>query len=351
MISSFLFRFAAAVLFAASLCSAVEAAPAPTTASLGRLTGPDRMQRLIDGAKKERTVTIYSSIPLATMTEITGAFEKKYGIKVDLWRAESTQILQRAVAEARGGRNAADVVETAAPEVEAMQRESLLQEVALPAFTDLMPGAVVPGRAWIASRLTVFVVAYNRNLIRTSDAPKTYQDLLDPKWKGKIGIEAENGNWLMAISGLEGQAKVEKLFRDIVAKNGMSFRRGHTLLVQLIASGEVPLGVNAYNEHVEQAKLRGAPVEMVFMPPTIAMPLGLAAFRNAPHPHAAILFLDFLLNDAQAMIAAQKMIPTNLKHQVLPGGIKPHIVDVPKYVNENKMWIERYRNLFSRRAG
>jgi iron(III) transport system substrate-binding protein len=320
----------AAACAAFALClPAVAQTAAPTTASLGRLTGPDRTQRLIEGAKREGALTVYSSIPLATMTEITGAFEKKYGIKVNLWRAESTQIVQRAVNEGRGGRASADVVETAAAETEALQRERLLQEVALPVFADLMPGAVVPGRAWVASRLTVFVVGYNTRLVRPADAPKTYADLLDPKWKGKIGIEAENANWLMSISGLEGQDKIEKLFRDIVAKNGMSFRRGHTLMVQLIAAGEVPIGINVYNDHVDLAKMRGAPVEMVFMPPSIAMPLGLAAFRNAPHPHAAILFMDFLLGEGQQLVAAHKMIPTNIKLKPLPAGLTLHLLDVP----------------------
>jgi iron(III) transport system substrate-binding protein len=343
----------AAALVAACLCGdALGApAPAPSTATLGRLAGPDRMARLIAGAKAEGSVTVYSSIPLSTMTEIAGAFEKTYGIKVQLYRAESTQLLQRAVTEARAGRHAADAVETAAPETEAMQRENLLETLALPGMAELMPGAVVPGRSWIASRLTIFVAGYNTNLIRAAEAPKTFQDLLDPKWKGRIGIEAENANWLMALSDLEGLPKTEALFRAIVARNGMSVRRGHTLLVQLIASGEVPIGLNVYNDHVDQAKLRGAPIAMAFLPPAIAMPLGLGVFRRAPHPHAAVLFADFLLGEGQRLIAGQKMIPTHLKYQFLPDGIRPHILDVPKYVNENRAWIARYRSLFSGRPG
>jgi len=352
MMSSLWARFAAAALFVAFAGGVAEAqAPQATTATLGKLSGPDRMQRLIEGAKREGSITFYSSIPLVNQTELTAAFEKTYGIKVNLWRSESTQILQRAVNEAKGRRNLVDVVETAAPEVEALQRENLLQDVALPAFADLMPGAVVPGRSWIASRMSVFVVGYNTNLVKPADAPKTYQDLLDPKWKGKIAIEAENANWLMSISDLQGRDGVEKLFREIGAKNGMSVRRGHSLLVQLIASGEVPIGINAYNEHVDQAKMRGAPVELVYMAPTIAMPIGLAAFRNAPHPHAAILFMDFVLNEGQRMVARQKMLATNTKLEPLPAHLTLHLVDVPKYVSENRTWIERYRSIFTGRAG
>lgn len=337
-------RIAAALI---AVFAAAEAY-AQTTAELGRLAGPQRTQILVEGARREGTITIYSSIPVATMSQITGAFERKYGVRVNLWRSESTQILQRALNEARAGRNAADVVETAAAEAEAMARERLLQDVNLPVFADLMLGAAVPGRPWIASRLTVFVAAYNTNLIRAAEAPKTYRDLLDPKWRGKIGIEAENANWLMALAGIEGRENVEALFRDISARNGLSVRRGHTLLVNLVASGEVPIGLNAYDEHVKQAKENGAPVELVYLPPVIAMPLGLAAFRQAPHPHAAILFLDFMLGEGQQMVADQHMIPANIKVRPLPADL--HIIDVPKFVDENEEWLRLYRELFSGRA-
>jgi iron(III) transport system substrate-binding protein len=320
-----------------------------TTAQTGRFVGPDRLQRLIAGAKAEGALSVYSSIPLMTMTEITGAFERKYGIEVNLYRAESTQLLQRAMTEARTGRFTVDVIETAAAEVEAMERERLLQEVSLPVFRDLLPGSAVPGRAWVASRLTVFAAAYNTNLIRAADAPRRYEDLLDPKWKGQIGIEAENGNWLMATADINGEQRTVQLFRDIVARNGTSFRRGHSLLVNLIASGEVPLGLNAYNEHVDQAKERGAPIEIVYLSPNIAMPLGLAVFRRAPHPHAAVLFQEFMLSEGQEIIASQQMIGTNVKVRPVPAALNLHILDVKKFVDENEKWIGLYRDIFSGR--
>ncbi|MEY4880118.1 MAG: Fe(3+)-binding periplasmic protein precursor [Pseudomonadota bacterium] len=346
------------VIMAASLallaCSEGQQATGPdaarlTTAEIGQWTGDDRMQRMIDGAKAEGELNFYTSIPVGTTTQITEAFEAKYGIKVNMWRSESTQILQRAVNEARAGQHTADVVESAAAEVEAMQREMLLQEVNLPVFADLIEGAVVPGQAWVASRLTVFVTAYNTNLIAPEEVPRSFQDLLDPKWKGKIAIEAENANWLMAVSELEGQQTIETLFRDIATSNGLSVRRGHTLLVNLVASGEVPIGINAYSDHVDQAHQRGAPVDLVYMPPSIAMPLSVAAFRQAPHPHAAILFMDFILSDAQQMVVDQLMIPTNTHYSAQVNARDLHILDVPKYVDENAEWVERYRQLFSGR--
>src|SRR5882724_5454622 len=150
------------------------------------LSGPDRTQRLIAGAKKEGALTLYSSAPIEVMSDVTNAFTKQYGVKVDLWRGGSEEILQRVVTESRGGRAAADVMETAGPDIEAANREKLLQTVETPVTAQLMPEAVAANRPWIVSRLTVFTIAYNTNAVRKADAPKTYQDLLDPKWKGKL---------------------------------------------------------------------------------------------------------------------------------------------------------------------
>lgn len=343
--------FSAIVALGLAACGAepTESAnePAQSSVDAWQLSGPDRMERLIAGAQAEGELNFYTSLPVLPTTEITEAFEAKYGIQVNMYRAESTQLLQRAVNESRAGRHVVDVVESAAAEVEAMEREQLLQVVDLPVFEHMAPGAAAPGRAWVASRLTLFVVAYNSDLITSDEAPQNFQDLLDPKWNGMIGIEGENANWLMEVSSVEGRDETAALFREIAATNGMSARRGHTLLVNLVASGEVPIGINAYHEHVEQAQERGAPVDYVFMEPVIAMPLTVAAFRNAPHPHAAILFMDFLLNDAQALIVDQLMIPTNTNYQSKAGEPPFKILDVAKYVDENQDWLELYLELFS----
>ncbi len=120
-------------------------------------------------------------------------------------------------------------------------------------------------------------------------------------------------------------------------------------MVNLVAAGEVPIGINAYHEHVEHAQERGAPVDYVFMEPVIAMPLSVAVVRNAPHPHAAILFMDFLLNDAQALIADQLMIPTNTNYPSRANEPDFQILDVAKYVDENQEWLDLYRELFTGR--
>ena len=324
---------------------------AQTTADIANLTGPDRTARLIAGAKKEGTLALYSSAPIEVMTAVTNAFTQKYGVKVNLWRGASEQILQRVLTESRGGRFAADVMETAGPDIEAVNRERLLQDVQTPIVSELMPEAFVKNRPWIVSRLSVFIIAYNTNLIRAADAPKNYQDLLDPKWKGKIGIEADDNNWLMTTSAAMGGEAGLKLFRDMAAKNGVSIRKGHTLLSSLVAAGEVPLALDAYINEVTELKKAGAPVEAVFAAPVVAMPTAVAAFKRAPHPHAAVLFMDFLLSEeGQKILAARNMVPANTKVQRLPPGVKLVFMDVGKYLDENAKWVRTYRDIFVTRG-
>jgi iron(III) transport system substrate-binding protein len=320
-------------------------AQAQTMADIAGYSGPDRTQRLIDGAKKEGVVTLYSSAVIDDTNAITGAFEKKYGVKVQLWRGSSEDILRRAVTEAHGNRYDADVAETAGTEMEGLDREKLLQPLASPVFAELIPQAVVAHRAWITDRLSIFTTAFNTTLIAPAEAPKTYQDLLDPKWKGKLGVEADDGNWLMSMADAMGEDKALSLFRAIVARNGMSVRKGHTLLSNLVVAGEVPLALTVYGYRIKELQSKGAPIAGVIIPPVTALPTGIAAFAKAPHPNAAALFVDFYLSDGQRILAARGNVPTNRTVAAPPPGLT--LVDVGKYLDQNDKWTKLFKNIFA----
>src|SRR5262249_8698619 len=160
-----------------------------------------------------------------------------------------------------------------------------------------------PDRPWAATRYSVFAAAYNTRMVAAADVPQRYEDLLDAKWKGRLGIEADDVDWFFAVVGALGERKGLDLFRDIVARHGVSIRKGHSLLVNLVVSGEVPLALTAYGYRVDQLKKAGAPIDRNYLPPVIALPTGVAVLRNAPHPFAAVLFADFMLTDAQAIMA------------------------------------------------
>jgi len=217
------FTLAAVCLLA--VCGSLRAQPADV-AALALYEGADREQRLVKGARAEREINLYSSLVLEDLNALSAAFEKKYGVKLKFWRAGSEKVVQRIVTEARAGRFDFDVVETNGPELESLHRERLLQRAGSPHFPDLLPDAIRPHREWIGDRLNMFVHAYNTNLVKKEDLPRSYQDFLDPKWKGKLGIEAEDVDWFAMVIKEIGEDKGLRLFRDIVAKNGLSVRRG-----------------------------------------------------------------------------------------------------------------------------
>jgi len=337
--------FIQAGISAAGVAVLSRAARAQAAADPAHFSGPDRTARLVAGARKEGFLNLYSSAISEHMNAVATAFEKKFGVKVRLWRGGSEEILQRTVTEARGGRFDVDVVETASPQIIAIDREKLLQDYQTPVAADLMRESVIPGAPWLPSRLIVFTGAYNTNLIKKADLPKRYEDLASPKWNGKLGIETDDNNWLMALAGALGEDKGVGLFRDIVAKNGISVRKGHTLMANLVASGEVPVALTIYYHEVEPLKRAGAPIEELNIAPVFAFVAGAGLARRAPHPHAAVLFLDFLLSDGQKILADHDNVPTNLKFQRLPKDTKLSFLDVPKYMAENAKWTKLYKDI------
>ena len=333
-------RIAALVALACSLAPGAVLAQTGSLAELAMYSGPDRSERLIAGAKREGAVTIYTSMTVDDMKVLGGAFEKKYGIKLQVWRSSSEDILQRAVVEARGGRFDVDAIETSAAEMESLHREKLLQEVKSPHIADLSPAALLPHREWIGDRLNLITAAYNTDLIKRADLPKTYDDLIDPRWKGRLGIEADDSIWFGALVTALGEEKGLKLFRDLVRVNGVSLRKGHTLLSNLVVSGEVPFTLTAYQYKVEQLKKSGAPIEWTVLPPGISRFLGIGVMGRAPHPHAAILLLDFMLSDAQRLLLDRDFTPTNMKVKPLETPFK--VIDPAQMLDEGEKWSKLY---------
>lgn len=338
----------------AAIAAATLAAPAlaqvkanATAADVANYAGADRTQKLIEGARKEGELNIYTSAQTDDMGALAKAFEAKYGVKVSIWRASSEKVLQRAVQEARANRAAMDVAETNGPELESMHREKILQAVKSPHLKDLIEQAIRPHGEWVGTRLNVFVQAYNTNAIKKEEVPKTWEDLANPKWKGKLGIEQEDADWLAGQYAEMGEAKASKVFRDIVATNGVSVRKGHTLLTQLVASGEIPLALTVYNYKAQQLKEKGAPIDWFHIGPAIARPNGIGVAKNAPHPHAAVLFFDFEISEeGQKILAKRDFVPTNRKIDTPLSKIPMKFVDARVALDDYKKWEKNYEDLF-----
>ena len=330
---------------AATLAASTIAWAQAPDSSIVRYERPDREQFLAQGAKKEGEVVVYTSLISEDLVALSGAFEKKYGVKVKGWRAGSEKVLQRALAEARAGRNDADIVETNGPELESLHREKILQAIKSPHMKDLMPQAIRPHGEWVGTRINMFVQSYNTNLVKKEELPKTYSDLANPRWKGRLGIEAEDEDWFATAVKGEGEEAGLRTFREI-AKNGFSVRKGHTLLAGLVASGEIAFALTTYSHGAEKMKQKGAPVEWFAIEPAIGRANGIAILRKPPHPHAAALFVDFVLSpEGQAILEHGGYVPANLRVGTKAQKLPLKFVDPATVLDEDAKWKKLYSEI------
>jgi iron(III) transport system substrate-binding protein len=329
--------------------AAMLAMPVPVFAQNSRVAeiagyeGPDREKRLVEGAKKEGDLMFYSSIPVEDIAALTGAFDKKYGVKVKAWRADSEGFLQRIVNEAKARRYEVDVMAGSASALEPLHRERLLIAVKSPHLADLIPESIAPHREWASVYLNTFVQAYNTDLVAKDSLPKSYRDLLKPEWKGKLGIEAEDFDWFAQVVHGLGEERGLRLFSEIVATNGISVRKGHTLLANLVTAGEVPLALTIYGFTAEQIKRKGAPLDWFVIPPLIARPTAAGVARHSPHPHAAVLFYDFLIGDAQPLLAARQFVSPSRKIESPFTKGPLQIIDAALMLDQAQKWQELFQ--------
>ena len=312
-------------------------------AEIAAYQGADRQQRLVEGAKKEGEVMFYSSIPVEDLAVLTAAFDKKYGVKVKVWRADSEGFLQRIISEAKAKRYEVDVIAGSSSAMEPLHREKLLNEVKSPYLADLIPESIASHREWASVYLNTIVHAYNTDLVKKESLPKTYQDLLKPEWKNRLGIEAEDFDWFAQVVHGLGEAEGLRLFREIVASNGISVRKGHTLLNNLVTAGEVPLALTVYGFTAEQTKRKGAPLDWFIIPPLVARPTAAGVARNAPHPYAAVLFFDFLIGDAQPILASRQFVSPSRKIESPFTKGPLELIDSALMLDQAQKWQDLYQ--------
>jgi len=338
------------VLSFAALASALSAFA--QDASLLRYDGPDRARKLIAAAQKEGSFALYTSFAEKDLPRLTAAFEKKYGVKVKVWRAGSEKVLQRTLAEATARRYEVDAIHSSALEMETLHREKILQAVASPHSTELIAGALRPHREWVATYLSVWVQAYNTHLVKKEDLPKTFQDLLDPRWKGKLGIEANVPEWYSTVVMDMGEEKGIRFFRDLAGRNGLSVRTGHSLLNNMVVAGEVPLALTVYNFMAEAARRKGATIDWFALEPAVARMSGIGIARRAPHPNAALLFYDFMLStEAQELLVAMEYVPTNAAVRS-PLAVRHFtLVDPAVALDQSDKWTKSFEEVILKRGG
>jgi iron(III) transport system substrate-binding protein len=320
--------------------------------TLFNYSGADRMAKIVAAAKKEGTLTMYTTFAEKDQPALIGPFEAKYGVKVRIWRAGTDKVLQRTLIEAAAKKYDVDLIHFGAPEMEALSREKILQAVNSPVHKDLQPGSVPAHREWAATLLSVWVQVYNTNLVKKSDLPRTYADLLDPKWKGKLGIEAKNQDWFASVVDVMGGGeKGLRFFRELVARNGISARTGHTLLNNMVIAGEVPLALTVYNYMPEQAKKKGAPIDWFALEPAVARSNAIGIARRAPHPGAALLFFEYMLGEGQQYLVKMDYVPSNTKVPSPLKNVKIVQTDPIRSLDETDKWTKLFEDIVLKGSG
>jgi iron(III) transport system substrate-binding protein len=304
--------FCAFSLLLASTALAVE--PLPGVAAVAAYKGSERTERLIAGAKKEGELMIYSSLTPDDQLRLAAEFKSRYGVALKFWRGSQTNILQRVLTETRGGRYEFDALETNSPQIEALAREKLLQKMNSPYVDEVLLPQTLPAHGeWTPDRLNLLVYAYNTDALKRGDLPKTWQQLLDPKWKKRLGMESTNVEWFAALVEAMGEKRGLELFRKL-GDNGVAVRTGHTHSTGRVIAGEIPLMLGVFSHDVDRMKVKGAPVDWFVLPPAVVLPSAVAVSRRAAHPHAAALFYDYMLTDGQKFYTEVYRVPANKKY-------------------------------------
>ena len=336
-------------LLCSLLVSAVSAQAPARNDAVFLYRGAEREARLIQRAKGEGRVVLYTSLAPTESKPLADAFQKKYGVTVELWRALSDQVVQRVITEARGGRHAVDVVETNGPEMEMLARETLLAEFHSPHLADLPAQAIPRHRTWFPDRMNFYVVGYNTKRVQRSQIPATYEAFADPAWKGKIGLEATDAEWMATVIKTWGTGKGMEYFRKLSALKP-DVRRGHILLATLVAAGEVPVGLSMYSSNIIPLKRKGAPIDFVPVQPVVARPQGIGVARSAPHPHAALLFAEYVLSpEGQQLFESLGRTPASTRVKSELDDFPFTVLDPATALEEKDKWEKLWNDLFLRK--
>lgn len=297
-------------------------------------------------ARKEGTVTLYTSMQLTDSRPLTEAFEKKHGIKVNLWRASGEKVAQRVITESRGGRFEADVVETDGAQMEILHRERQLAPFSSPAVRDIPPELIPSHRGYVPTRLSLYVLAYNTQRVPAAEVPRSYADLLDPKWSGRFAVEAADVAWFAAVTRAMGDTAGLAYFRKLAAmKPGV--RSGHTLMAELVAAGEIDMAIDAHVQGVARLKDKGAPIDWKPLQPAFGQPSSVGIATKAPHPNAALLFADFILSrEGQEIIKSRNRVPSSRAVDSPLNKFPYRLIDPALMLDEWDSWSRQWSALF-----
>ena len=304
----------------------------------------ERRARLLALVEEEgRELDLHTTMSTTIVDEVVGAFEDAYEVDVALYRAGSDTLVRRLVEEHEAGFPGADVVESSGPDLLALSREGLLVPYDSDVEGELLESAL--HEDWTADRFTASVLNWNTELVSEGGEPRAWEDLADPKWDGQLGLDSDDVDWFKTLwerwlADGRSQEEVQALWEAIAG--GARVIRGHTLMAQLAAAGEVAVTVN-FGHTVQQLIDAGAP--LAFAPePSVVRADGGALVSGGGHPAAALLFADWLLSEAQPLLAEVHTEPVR-RDLASEATARALVVDVEDLAARQEEWVARFEEL------
>ncbi len=352
--------FFAAVFAGLALGWCAQPLSAATVEEIALYNKPDRQKVLIDGAKKEGKVSWYTTLIVDQVVRpVKEAFEKEYPfLQVEFFRGNSERVVQKMFAEYQAKRYDVDLIDgTVSPTM--VRRANLLQRFYSPMFAEYPAELKDAQGYWGSTNLYFFATGYNTHMVKPSEVPKTYEDLLNPRWKGQMIWSTSRGSGapifigtILGTMGVEaGKAYLQKLKGQNIAKSTASNRQ----ILDLTIAGEYPLALHIFNHHAYISKLAGAPVDWQPQEPVTATIQTIALAKNAPHPYAAMLLLDFVMSEkGQKVFQQSNYLPADPKVPAKQADLKPgggrftraYYINPDVQYDKGNEWVEYFNNVF-----
>ena len=256
-------------------------------------TEKQREARLIEGAKKEGKVVYWQASTAQEWEPVFQKFRQKYPfLVVENWRGDDAGIHQKMMAEARAGVYSVDFASTEIDVIDDLKKAGLMKKYGWPNTAGWSPQHKDRDGYWVASNINCAVVVYNTNLVSPAEAPKNWDDVLDPKWKGSITMEKDAGSWVLMLWAAWGKEKTVGYLKAL-AKNNLVFGAGSTARTEMLAAGAAKLDLRLNLHTILTYQNKGAPLEWVRTDPIVGRAAPRFIAEHAPHPNAAILFADW----------------------------------------------------------
>lgn len=312
--------------------------------------GDGQQRQLIEGAKKEGKLVFYTSVETEFARSLTAAFEAQYPfLKTDIFRSTHEKILSRMNVERKTGTYTADTVSVGEFETFHMQKMGFVTPYKSPFAVAYPEGFKDPEGYWTDLYDNLIVTAYNTKKVKRDELPRRYEDLLHPRWKGRMVLDQNEDRWFANMLYLIGEKKGMEFMQGL-AKQEIAIRNGRSLVTQLLGAGEYDLQIVAYWYRPHLMKKQGAPVDWIAFEPCIVATHPISVVNHAPHLNAAKLFIDFAISDEGQKIFVQRG-RESARPGLKPEGYPAHLQVLPSRVQlagKLEEYSRRYRELFVR---